>query len=34
MTPEEAVRHACWLIVLANLPEEYVTEQMDAIKNT
>lgn len=34
MTREEAVRHACWLLVLAGLDRSYVARQILTIEAT
>lgn len=34
MSREEAVRHACWLLVLAGLDRSHVVQQIAAIENT
>jgi hypothetical protein len=34
MTREEAVRHACWILVLAGLDRSHVLLQLEAIENT
>jgi hypothetical protein len=34
MSIEEAVRHACWLLVLAGKNRSYIAQQMAAIENT
>jgi hypothetical protein len=34
MTKEEAVRHACWILVLAGKDRSYIAQQILAIENT
>lgn len=34
MTKEEAVRHACWILVLAGLDRSHVAQQILAIEGT
>jgi hypothetical protein len=34
MTKEEAIRHACWILVLACHNRSYLTQQMLAIEGT
>jgi hypothetical protein len=34
MSIEEAVRHACWLLVVADKSPDYVLQQVTAIENT
>lgn len=34
MTPQEAVRHACWLLLTAGATRDQIREQLTALENT